>query len=450
MIFFKFFLKFLIIILQFVIYYSITIALNIESQFIFYSFSVYLALNILVGTYSLKNNLIWENLKKQFQIHIEFFVVIFITDFFFFYNEKILELFFISLIFIFLNILLITSIKNFFWKYLSKRIIIIGTGDTARHFSDLIKIHHSSMYDLIGFVQVQNEIKVPEGKVLCKYEDIFDFLKRNSIDEIIVALPEIASKKLNWRKISEELDGKVETIKFIPDKKGIFNFSSKIQDYDGLFLLTTNNYIKSKLRNTVKRIMDIVLGLVGVFILGILVLIFSKKIKKDGGSIFFKHTRIGKDLKEFKIYKFRTMYVDAEKRLHEMLKDEKIREEYYKNFKLRIDPRITPVGEFLRKTSLDEFPQFINVLKGEMSLVGPRPIVQRELEIHYGKEVAKKIFQIKPGITGMWQSHGRSDIEDYDERIASDLYYIKNWSLWLDIVILLKTIKYVIYRKGAY
>ncbi|WP_320046313.1 sugar transferase [uncultured Ilyobacter sp.] len=450
MIFFKYFLQFLIIILQFVIYYSITIALNIESKFIFYSFSVYLALNILIGTYSLKNNLIWENLKNQFQLHIEFFVVISITDFFFFYNEQILKFFFISFIFIFLNILLITSIKNFFWKYLSKKIIIIGTGDTAKHFSDLIKIHHSSMYDLLGFIQVQNEIKVPKDQVICKYEDIFDFIKTNPIDEIVVALPGIVPKKLNWRKISEELDGKVEKIKFIPDSKGIFNFNSKIQDYDGLLLLTTSNYIKSKFRNIVKRMMDIILGSVGVFILGILVLIFSRKIKKDGGPIFFKHTRIGKDLKEFKIYKFRTMYVDAEKRLQEMFKDEKVQKEYYKNFKLKNDPRITPVGEFLRKTSLDEFPQFINVLKGEMSLIGPRPIIQRELEIHYGKEIAKKIFQIKPGITGMWQSHGRSDIEDYDERIASDLYYIKNWSLWLDIVILLKTIKCVIYRKGAY
>jgi undecaprenyl-phosphate galactose phosphotransferase len=196
--------------------------------------------------------------------------------------------------------------------------------------------------------------------------------------------------------------------------------------------------------------MDIFLSFAGLFILGILILIFYKKIKKDGGPIFFKHSRIGRDLKEFKIYKFRTMYVDAEERLQEMLKDEKKREEYYNNFKLKDDPRITPIGKFLRESSLDEFPQFINVLKGEMSLVGPRPIVKKELEMYYGGEIGKKVFQIKPGITGMWQSHGRSDVEDYGERIASDLYYIRNWSLWLDIVLLLQTIKYVLNRKGAY
>jgi undecaprenyl-phosphate galactose phosphotransferase len=196
--------------------------------------------------------------------------------------------------------------------------------------------------------------------------------------------------------------------------------------------------------------MDIILSLGGIFILGILIIIFFRKIKKDGGPIFFKHSRIGRDLKEFKMYKFRTMYVDAEERLKEMLKDEELKKEYYTNFKLKEDPRITTIGKFLRKFSLDEFPQFINVLKGDMSLVGPRPIVQKELNMYYGDEIGKKVFQIKPGITGMWQSHGRSDIDNYDERISSDLFYIRNWSLWLDCVILLETLKYVLYKKGAY
>ncbi|WP_427042552.1 sugar transferase [Fusobacterium sp. SB021] len=108
------------------------------------------------------------------------------------------------------------------------------------------------------------------------------------------------------------------------------------------------------------------------------------------------------------------------------------------------------MGHFLRKTSLDEFPQFLNVIKGEMSFVGPRPVVQKELDLYYGAENSKKIFTVKPGITGMWQANGRSDIENYDERIALDLYYIRNWSLWLDIIITIKTIKNVISKKGAY
>jgi undecaprenyl-phosphate galactose phosphotransferase len=108
------------------------------------------------------------------------------------------------------------------------------------------------------------------------------------------------------------------------------------------------------------------------------------------------------------------------------------------------------VGEFLRKTSLDEFPQFINVLKGDMSMVGPRPVVQKEVDMYYGSKTGQKVFMVKPGITGMWQANGRSDIEDYDERIALDMYYMRNWSIWLDMVIIIKTIKNVLQRKGAY
>ena len=200
-----------------------------------------------------------------------------------------------------------------------------------------------------------------------------------------------------------------------------------------------------------KRAIDLVFGIFGCVIFGIIYLIFASKIKKDGGKAIYTQDRVGEGLKPFKMYKFRSMYVDAEERLHELLeKDEKIREEFYRTFKLKDDPRVTKVGEFLRKTSLDEFPQFINVIKGEMSLVGPRPVVQKEIDMYYGKENAKKIFTVKPGITGMWQANGRSDIEDYDSRIALDLYYIHNWSLWLDIVLIFKTMKNVVNKKGAY
>ena len=192
---------------------------------------------------------------------------------------------------------------------------------------------------------------------------------------------------------------------------------------------------------------DIFAGSVGCVVLGLLYLIFAPKIKKDGGKAIFTQNRIGKDVKPFKMYKFRSMYVDAEERLQELLeKDENIREEFYRTFKLKDDPRITKVGEFLRKTSLDEFPQFLNVIKGEMSFVGPRPYLFREKKDM--KHYYEKIIQAKPGITGMWQTHGRSDT-DFDERLVLDEYYYRNWCLWLDVVIIVKTIKNVIYKKGA-
>lgn len=196
--------------------------------------------------------------------------------------------------------------------------------------------------------------------------------------------------------------------------------------------------------------MDIGIGIVGglsLIPLTILVWIKTDNEERKHG-LFFTQDRIGKDGKSIKIYKYRSMVTGADKILEEMMaKDEKIREEYEKNKKLKDDPRITKVGEFLRRTSLDEFPQFINVLKGEMSFVGPRPYLPREkkdMGEYYGK-----IIKSKPGITGMWQTHGRSET-DFEERLELDEYYYRNWSLWLDIVIIIKTIKNVIGGKGAY
>ena len=142
------------------------------------------------------------------------------------------------------------------------------------------------------------------------------------------------------------------------------------------------------------------------------------------------------------------MVTGADKILEQMMKEEpQIKEEYEKNKKLKNDPRVTKIGEFLRRTSLDEFPQFINVFKGEMSFVGPRPYLPREKK-DMGRYY-EKIVKSKPGITGMWQTHGRSET-DFEERLILDEYYYRNWSLWLDVVIIIKTIKNVVGKKGAY
>jgi undecaprenyl-phosphate galactose phosphotransferase len=133
-----------------------------------------------------------------------------------------------------------------------------------------------------------------------------------------------------------------------------------------------------------------------------------------------------------------------------MLQNEELRKEFEAAFKFKEDPRITKVGHFLRKYSLDELPQIFNVLKGEMSLVGPRPIVSKEVELYYGELVARQIFRVKPGLTGFWQVSGRNDVTDYQQRIDLDLYYIRNWSPWLDIVILFRTIQVLINAHGAY
>ena len=166
------------------------------------------------------------------------------------------------------------------------------------------------------------------------------------------------------------------------------------------------------------------------------------------GPIIFRHARIGKNGRKFYCYKFRTMCVDAEVKLKKLLAtDPKAQAEWEKDFKLKDDPRITKSGDFLRKTSLDELPQIFNVLKGEMSLVGPRPIVEAEI-VRYGKYIAD-YYMVRPGITGIWQTSGRSEVT-YDERVQMDTWYVRNWNVWLDIILLWRTFKVVIDKKGAY
>ncbi|PFC15282.1 multidrug MFS transporter [Bacillus cereus] len=199
----------------------------------------------------------------------------------------------------------------------------------------------------------------------------------------------------------------------------------------------------------IKRALDIIGAIIGLVIFSpffiVIPLLFL--IGENKGPVFFKQVRIGEKGKEFRIYKFRTMIVNAEEKLKR--NKELYRKYLENNYKLEPheDPRITKLGQFLRKTSLDEIPQFLNVLKGEMSLVGPRPVVVEELEEY--QEKAHEFLSVKPGVTGYWQVSGRSDV-GYPERVDLELYYVYNASVWFDIKILLLTVKNVLLSKGAY
>ena len=199
----------------------------------------------------------------------------------------------------------------------------------------------------------------------------------------------------------------------------------------------------------VKRCFDIVCGLIGVVCLVPLIVIVKivNICNKDFDSIFYFQKRIGKDGKEFKLYKFRSMVVNADEILEQTLKNDKKRAEEWKKYqKFENDPRITKIGNILRKTSLDEAPQFINILKGDMSMIGPRPLVPGELDSHNGNH---EIYEsVRPGITGWWACNGRS-ATTYEERLDLEYYYVKNRSLWLDIKCVFKTISAVICKKGA-
>lgn len=447
--------KILMIVLQFIFYFFINKIFKVPDRIMYNTFFIYLALNLTKNMYSFKTILIWEELKKQLFVHTEYLIIMLINDAAFWGSKYIPVHLIVGITFTFFNLIIIKTIRNIFRNSLEKRLLIIGVGNTARELTRVIKENNFTMYNLLGYISanslegVNQSIRVEEEKILGSCCDIERVIEENQINEVIIALPLADNKQMS--EIINRLDGKVNKIKFTPELNGTYTFNSEIEDYDGIMLISSYNGMNKTINRFLKRSFDIVAGIVGCIVLGILYLIYAPKIKKDGGKAIFYHTRIGKDLKSFKMYKFRTMYVDAEKRLEEMLfKDKKLKEEFYKNFKLKNDPRITEVGKFLRKTSLDEFPQFINVIKEEMSFVGPRPVVQKEVDMYYGEENSRKIFMVKPGITGMWQANGRSDIENYDERIALDLYYIRNWSLWLDVIITVKTIKNVIGKKGAY
>ena len=203
--------------------------------------------------------------------------------------------------------------------------------------------------------------------------------------------------------------------------------------------------IKGKIYRGFKRIVDIILGCIGLVLLSPVFLILAICIKIDSkGPVIFAHKRIGKNGKKFNMYKFRSMYENAEEMIENFNEEQK--REWQENFKLENDPRITKVGKFLRKTSLDELPQIINIIKGDLSIIGPRPIVDEELE-KYG-ENKEKFLSITPGLTGYWQANGRSNTT-YEERMQMELYYIDNQSLLLDIKIFFKTIVSVLKKEGA-
>ena len=197
-----------------------------------------------------------------------------------------------------------------------------------------------------------------------------------------------------------------------------------------------------------KRCIDVSVSLIGIVALSPLLLLLFVILRLDGGPTVFSHTRVGRNGAHFKCYKFRTMHTDAEQRLADLLsRSDAAALEWETHFKLKEDPRITPLGNMLRKSSLDELPQLINVLKGDMSLVGPRPVVEEELKL-YG-EFAADYLIARPGITGLWQVSGRNDL-DYNERVTLDATYVRQWSHALDFRILLKTVWVVLTHRGAY
>ena len=330
-------------------------------------------------------------------------------------------------------------------------VLLVGAGKTA----ELIDIHFSNMpltmYNIVGFVDDNPKSAVLANKYEClgKFSDAEAVIKKYNIPNVLVCAPGLESRKLVT--LINKLQILVEKVTFVPELFGIpaANIKARGLMNEQTLILEVKNNLAQRRNRLFKRIFDITATVIGgILILPVIAIVAILIYLDSPGPIVFGHKRVGQGGKEFPCYKFRSMVPNAQEALEIYLKENPAaREEWERDFKLKDDPRVTKIGKFLRKTSLDELPQLWNVLIGDMSLVGPRPIVRAEVE-KYG-EYINDFYLVPPGITGVWQVSGRSDTT-YEERVLMDSWYVHNWSVWIDIVYLVKTVLAVLKGKGAY
>lgn len=347
-----------------------------------------------------------------------------------------------------------TNAKKILMKYglLKSKVLILGAGETGRLIFNAVKRDRNLGLDVVGFLDDDpekigkriNGIKIHAGVDRAK-----KYIRRCHIEDIIIAMPGCSKEKLT--SLVNALQHEVQNIIFIPDLFGITVLGTNIQHFfqEQAIGLEVKNNLAEPANILIKKLFDLVLSCILLIVLAVPMAVIALLIRLDSkGPVIYSQERRGKKNRPFLCYKFRTMYDDAEDRLQGLLDaSEQAKKEWDHHWKLSEDPRVTRVGKFLRQTSLDELPQIFNVVKGEMSLVGPRPVTTLEIEMYY-KDQAKLCFGVTPGVTGLWQVSGRSNTS-YNYRIALDSWYVRNWNLWLDIVILFKTVRVVLKREGA-
>nr|WP_024965037.1 undecaprenyl-phosphate galactose phosphotransferase WbaP [Pantoea sp. IMH] len=333
------------------------------------------------------------------------------------------------------------------WK---KQSIIIGSGKNAEEAWLALQSEEVMGFDVVAFYDVDNTTPAHAlfGVPVIREEgELWQLV--NSETQFIVAVEYEQSQYRDlWLKNLAKHN--CRSVSVIPSLRGVPLYGTDmayIFSHEVMILRVSNNLAKRTSR-ILKRTFDIVgaLGIITMLMPALAVLIFM--VARDGGNPIYGHERVGMNGRKFKCLKFRSMVINSKEVLEEVLRTDPVaRAEWDKDFKLKNDPRITRIGHFIRKTSLDELPQLWNVVRGEMSLVGPRPVIEDELERYAGD--VDYYFMAKPGMTGLWQVSGRNDV-DYETRVYFDSWYVKNWSLWNDIAILFKTIGVVLKRDGAY
>jgi Undecaprenyl-phosphate galactose phosphotransferase WbaP len=355
---------------------------------------------------------------------------------------------------VFSTIILLTARSLMHWFLYKTKLggipaVIFGCGSTGKQVADCLAGSIRSGYVPVLFIDDN-----PEGEN--EYNNIPiihdlaagpQIVKQYNIKMAIVAMPELDSPRLK-----HILNTYVSAFRYnviIPNFFNVSNIWMSVRDFSGILGIDTSNKFKIGWNMGVKRLLDLFIVIFGGILILPFLLIIALLIKiSSPGPVLYKHKRLGKDGNYFHTYKFRSMFVDAEHHLEKIFEtNPELKKEWEEKHKLQKDPRITGIGRFLRRTSIDEFPQLINILIGDMSIVGPRPIVDAEIE-KYGEDY-NRVFSIKPGLTGLWQVSGRS-ASDYEDRVAYDTYYLQSWSVWLDLWIIFKTFGVVLMGRGAY
>jgi Undecaprenyl-phosphate galactose phosphotransferase WbaP len=334
-----------------------------------------------------------------------------------------------------------------YWKIPS---VIIGSSDNAKEAYLAINSEKRMGFDVHAFINPEGngtvDTIINEIPVLNTNQYSISHLA----DYKVFIAFEFEQRELRDKWIRTLSSKGISNISVIPNLRGVPLYNSEVSYFFSheVMMLRLNNNLVRRSSRFLKRSFDILVSSILLTLLAPLFIFVGWKVSRDGGAPTYGHERVGFKGKKFKCLKFRSMVVNSQDVLAELLENSaEARSEWDKDFKLKNDPRVTKIGEFLRKSSLDELPQLWNVLKGEMSLVGPRPIIDEEL-FRY-KEDADYYLMAKPGMSGLWQVSGRNDI-DYDTRVYLDSWYVKNWSLWNDIAILFKTVGVVFNRDGAY
>lgn len=341
--------------------------------------------------------------------------------------------------------------KRFMLDYYRKsvnntKMLVLTKETTAQEVLETLQQEKTWDYDITAValydVDMQGD-EIAGVPVVASMEDVYDVVCQMMVDEVFISLPGVPVTEI--REMVQRFEEMGLVCHYRVDLFNKENPNTYVQQLAGYSVISFTLQSMDSRRMLIKRLMDIVGSLIGCVLTLLITPFVALAIKIDSpGPVFFSQTRIGKNGRRFKIWKFRSMYIDAEERKKELEAQNEIKGLM---FKMEDDPRITKVGKFIRKTSIDETPQFLNILLGDMSLVGTRPPTEDEFEQYNG--YYRRRMSITPGLTGMWQVSGRSDIQDFEEIVKLDLEYIDNWSLMLDIKILFKTVFAVLGRKGS-